>query len=95
MYSCLNIENTSTEILQVIKTSNQRHGLKCTHPNAEMQEIWKKGCKTPPKVKNLIVKDTKNTEVDERLCKDLRQMTKEFKEVLFKHLNELKENTSK
>jgi hypothetical protein len=33
------IENISTEILQMIKTSNQRLGLGCANPNAETQEI--------------------------------------------------------
>jgi hypothetical protein len=39
--SCMNLENLSTERLQVIKTSNQLPGLRCVNPNAETQEIWK------------------------------------------------------
>jgi hypothetical protein len=39
--SCLNIENISIERLQVIKTSNQRLGLRCTNPNLESQEYEK------------------------------------------------------
>jgi sporulation protein YlmC with PRC-barrel domain len=46
--TCLNIESTSTEKVQVIKTSNQQLGFGCTNSNSEIQyeKIRKVGSST-------------------------------------------------
>jgi hypothetical protein len=45
LQSCLNLESTSTERLQMIKSFNQLHGLSCANPKAETQTYEKKKTK--------------------------------------------------
>jgi hypothetical protein len=59
-----NIENNTTERLQVINTSNLQTDLKCTNPKAIIRDTKKQVGMTPPNVKNSTMKDLNDSEVD-------------------------------
>jgi hypothetical protein len=65
LQSCLKFENTSIEILQGIKTSNQQLVLRCVNPMQRHKKYEKLVNMTPPKLNNPTIMANNYCEVDE------------------------------